>query len=153
MEIKETDFIGKWLGMSAHKMSLLVTKMLHANGFALTHEQMVLLKIISCSEGISQKELAIKLDRDKTSIARSINTLEKNHKVVRINTGEDKRINNLYLTKEGHQLLEEIHPLFINLTNEVLADFSEEEITQLKSTLSKLIHTLNTIEIRLHTQQ
>ena len=65
MELKDSDFIGKWLGQSAHKMSLLVTKMLHANGHTLTHEQMVLLKIISCAEGISQKELAINLTETK----------------------------------------------------------------------------------------
>jgi len=40
-----------------------------------------LLKIISCNQGISQKELASRLDRDKTSIARSLKNLEKSHKI------------------------------------------------------------------------
>jgi len=153
MEFQESDFIGKWIGLSAHKMSLVMTKMLHAHGIALTHEQMILLKIISCSEGISQKDLAIKLNRDKTSIARSVNNLEKNHKVVRINVAGDKRVNNLYLTKEGHQLLEEVHPLFTELTDQLMSEFSEEEIAQLKASLHKLTCKLMKLETQLHTQQ
>ncbi len=153
MELQESDFIGKWIGLSAHKMSLVMTKMLHAHGIAITHEQMILLKIISCSQGISQKDLAIKLDRDKTSIARSINTLEKNHKVVRINVAGDKRVNNLYLTKEGHQLLDEVHPLFTELTEKLMLEFTEEEIAQLKASLHKLTNKLIELETQLHTQQ
>ncbi len=153
MEFQESDFIGKWIGLSAHKMSLVMTKMLHAHGIALTHEQMILLKIISCSEGISQKDLAIRLNRDKTSIARSVNNLEKNHKVVRINVAGDKRVNNLYLTKEGHQLLEEVHPLFTELTDQLMSEFSEEEIAQLKASLHKLTCKLMKLETQLHTQQ
>jgi len=153
MELQETDFIGKWIGLSAHKMSLVITKMLHAHGIALTHEQMILLKIISCTEGISQKDLAIKLDRDKTSIARSVNTLEKNHKVVRINVAGDKRVNNLYLTKEGQQLLNEVYPLFTELTEVLMLEFTEEEILQLKTSLHKLTNKLIELETQLHTQQ
>lgn len=153
MNLSETDFIGKWIGVSAHRMGYLMTKTLHSNGYSLTHEQMVLLKIISCAEGISQKDLAVKLDRDKTSIARSVNTLEKNHKVVRINVAGDKRVNNLYLTKEGHRLLEEIHPLFIRLTTKLMQNFTDEEINTLRCSLQKLIININTVETQLHTQQ
>ncbi|MFA5418262.1 MAG: MarR family transcriptional regulator [Bacteroidales bacterium] len=153
MNFSETDFIGKWLGISAHRMSNLITRMLHVHGFGLTHEQLILLKAISCTEGISQKDLAIKLDRDKTSIARSVDTLEKKHKVVRINVAGDKRVNNLYLTKEGNQLLEEIYPLFNQLTIDLTKEFSNEEIKILRCSLQKLIQNINNIEIQLHTQQ
>lgn len=153
MELQETDFIGKWLNVTAHRLSCLVNRKLNTNGFQLTHEQMVLLKIISCHQGISQKELASKLDRDKTSIARSINNLEKSHKVVRINVGHDKRVNNLYLTKEGDQLLSEIQPVIQELTNELMCIFQEKEIKALHQTLQKLINEVNTIEEKLHIQQ
>ena len=153
MELLETDFIGKWLNVAAHRLSNLVNRKLSANGYQLTHEQMVLLKNIACQQGISQKELAEKLDRDKTSIARSINTLEKNHKVVRINVGNDKRINNLFLTKEGQQLLEDIQPLFQELTQDLMQDFDANEIKTLQLTLQKIMNEVTHIEEKLHTQQ
>ncbi len=145
----DPDFIGRWIGMSAHRMALFITKSMHANNFSITHEQLVILKIMSCSEGISQKELAEKLDRDKTSIARSITVLEKDHKVVRINNREDKRINSLYLTKEGRDLLDDLQPLFDNIKNEMQEGFTDEEIANAVSFLKKITLRISELEGKL----
>ncbi|MFK5857370.1 MAG: MarR family transcriptional regulator [Bacteroidota bacterium] len=145
----DPDFIGRWIGMSAHRMAHFITKSMHANNFSITHEQLVILKIMSCNEGISQKELAEKLDRDKTSIARSITILEKDHKVVRINNQDDKRINSLYLTKEGKELLDELQPIFENLKNEIQEGFTDEEIKNVVSFLKKITDRLTEMESKL----
>lgn len=145
----DPDFIGRWIGMSAHRMALFITKSMHANNFSITHEQLVILKIMSCNEGISQKELAEKLDRDKTSIARSITVLEKDHKVVRINNREDKRINSLYLTKEGRDLLDDLQPLFDNIKNEMQEGFTDEEIANAVSFLKKITLRISELEGKL----
>ncbi len=145
----DPDFIGRWVGMSAHRMALFITKSMHANNFSITHEQLVILKIMSCNEGISQKELAEKLDRDKTSIARSITILEKDHKVVRINNKEDKRVNSLYLTKEGKELLDDLQPLFDNIKNEIQEGFTDEEIANAVSFLKKITMRISKLESKL----
>jgi DNA-binding MarR family transcriptional regulator len=138
MEQYAVDFFGRWIGISAHRLSHLMTKTLQNKGFEITHEQLVLLFIISHEKGINQKELAHKLDRDKTSIARSVSKLEKTHKIVRIQTAEDKRINNLYLTKEGTQLLEDIYPVLKQIRDQLKTDLSENEINTTVSFLKKL---------------
>ena len=145
----DPDFIGRWIGMSAHRMAQHITRTMHVNNFSITHEQLVILKIISCHEGISQKELAGKLDRDKTSIVRSINILEKDHKVVRVNNKEDKRINSLYLTKDGKNLLDELQPLFENIKTEIQDGFTNEEISTMVSFLKKLTTRLTEMEDKL----
>ena len=148
----DSDFIGRWIGMSAHRMAHFITKAMHANNFSITHEQLVILKIMSCNEGISQKELAEKLDRDKTSIARSINVLEKDHKVVRVNNMEDKRINSLYLTKDGKELLNEMQPIFEDLKNEIQKGFTDDEIENVVSFLKKITGRLTEMEKKLQMQ-
>jgi len=145
----DADFIGRWIGMSAHRMANLVTRSMHANNFSITHEQLVILKIISCHEGISQKELAEKLDRDKTSIVRSINVLEKDHKVVRVNNKDDKRVNFLYLTKDGKDLLDELLPVFENIKNEMQEGFTNEEINIVISFLKKMTNRITEMESKL----
>ena len=145
----DPDFIGRWIGMSAHRMAQYITRTMHANNLFITHEQLVILKIISCHEGISQKELAEKLDRDKTSIVRSINILEKDHKVVRVNSKEDKRINSLYLTKDGKNLLDELQPIFEGIKNEIQEGFTNEEISTMVSFLKKLTNRLTEMEGKL----
>jgi len=149
MEQQTVDFFGRWIGISAHRLSHLMTKTMQKEGFEVTHEQLVLLFIISRQKGINQKELAQKLDRDKTSIARSVSKLEKTHKIVRIQTGDDKRINNLFLTKEGTQLLEDIYPVIKNIRNELKSGFSEEEINKVVSFLKKLTEKVVEMENKL----
>jgi DNA-binding MarR family transcriptional regulator len=146
MEKHELDFFGRWIGISAHRLSHLMTKTLQKHGFEITHEQLVLLYIISREKGINQKDLAQKLDRDKTSIARSISNLEKNHKVVRLQTAEDKRINNLYLTKEGSRLLEDISPLIKKIKEQLKTGFTENEINSTVSFLKKLTQKVVELE-------
>jgi len=145
----DSDFIGRWIGMSAHRMAQYITHSMHSNNFSITHEQLVILKIISFREGICQKELAEKLDRDKTSIARSINVLEKDHKVVRVNNKADKRINSLYLTKDGKDLLDELQPFFKNIKNEIQEGFRDEEISNVVSFLKKITNRINELESKL----
>ena len=149
MEQQTVDFFGRWIGISAHRLSHLMTKTMQKEGFEVTHEQLVLLFIISRQKGINQKELAQKLDRDKTSIARSVSKLEKTHKIVRVQTGDDKRINNLFLTKEGTQLLEDIYPVIKNIRNELKSGFSEEEINKVVSFLKKLTEKVVEMENKL----
>lgn len=115
----------------------------------MTHEQLILLLIISREKGINQKELSQRLDRDKTSIARSISKLEKSHRVVRIQVGEDKRINNLYLTKEGSQLLDEIFPVFKAVRAELTQEFTVEEIETVVSFMKRLTNKVIELEKKL----
>ena len=149
MEQYAVDFFGRWIGISAHRLSHLMTKTLQNKGFEITHEQLVLLFIISREKGINQKELAYKLDRDKTSIARSVSKLEKTHKIVRIQTDEDKRINNLYLTKEGTQLLEDIYPVLKQIRDQLKTGLSENEINTTVSFLKKLTKKVIEMESKL----
>ncbi|MCF6341330.1 MAG: MarR family transcriptional regulator [Bacteroidales bacterium] len=149
MELPSVDFFGRWIGISAHRLSHLMTKTLQKNGFDMTHEQLVLLMIISREKGINQKELAQNLDRDKTSIARSISKLERNHKVVRIQTAGDKRINNLYLTKEGIQLLNDIRPVVKALRTQLKQGFSPEEIELVVSFMKRLTKKVVGLESKL----
>lgn len=143
------DFFGRWIGISAHRLSHLMTKTLQKKGFDMTHEQLVLLMIISHKKGINQKELAQKLDRDKTSIARSISKLERDHKVVRIQTAGDKRINNLYLTKEGVQLLNDIRPVVKMVRTQLKDGFSPEEIESVVSFMKRLTEKIVELENKL----
>lgn len=149
MKHDTVDFFGRWIGISAHRLSHLMSKTLQKNGFDLTHEQLVLLLIISREKGINQKELSQKLDRDKTSITRSISKLEKSHRVVRVQVGEDKRINNLYLTKEGNELLKDIYPLFKSVREELRLGFEQDEIDTVVAFMKKLTQRIIELEKKL----
>ena len=149
MEFKTEEFFGKWIAMAHHRMFHLYTRTFQKEGFDLTFEQFILLKIINAREGISQNELANLIDRDKTSITRAINTLENNHKVIRISLKDDKRKKGIYLTKDGRVILEKIFPRFMEIKSEIEKDFDSEEISNTIDLLKRLINRVTEIEKRL----
>ncbi len=142
----DPDFIGRWVVISAHRVAHIITKSMRVNNIPLTHEQLIILKIISVDEGISQKRLAYRLDRDKTSIARSIGILKKN-KLVDIKINKlDKRVNFLYLTDESKALLKKLTPIFEELQSNILDGFSDEDVNRSVMFLKKITERITELE-------
>lgn len=71
----------------------------------ITVEQWVILKIISESPSISQKELAQKSYRDPASITRTLDLLEKKDLLRRESMPENRRMHMIVLTNEGKQFI------------------------------------------------
>jgi DNA-binding MarR family transcriptional regulator len=149
MNNNQDEFIGKWLGLAHLKLFNLLTKMLHKEGFDLTFEQLILLKIINANEGVSQQELASIMNKDKTSITRAISILENHHKVVRISSRDDKRKKGLFLTKEGKEHLALIMPRFIEIKNEIEKGFDKQDLDQAIVTIKKIVERTNQLEKQL----
>jgi DNA-binding MarR family transcriptional regulator len=147
-DLKE-DFFGKLLAQLHMKIFHLFTKTFQKEGVDLTFEQFILLKIIQDNEGISQQELAVLMNKDKTSIARAINILEDRHKVVRIPFSEDKRKKVLYLTKEGREHLEKVRPTFLRVKESIESGLDSGEIEMLKETFNKIKMRLDLLEQKL----
>ncbi len=149
MEINQDEFFGKWLALAHLKLFNLLTRILHKEGYDITFEQFILLKIINVNEGISQRELADTMSKDKTSIARAVSVLEDHHKVVRISSKDDKRKKGLYLTKEGREHLKLVMPKFIEFRKEIEKEFSKIELEQTTATMKKIIERINQLEKQL----
>ena len=72
-----------------------------------TIEQWSVLYHLWKQEGMSQQELCNATFRDKPSITRLVDNLEKLQLVKRVASEEDRRINLIYLTKTGQKLQEQ----------------------------------------------
>jgi len=146
MEINNDDFFGKHLAITHHRLFHLFTKAFQKEGFYLTFEQSILLKIINDNEGVSQQKLSILMNRDKTSITRAINILEDKNLVVRIPLKEDKRKKFIYLTKEGKKRMLEILPKFLELRQKIESALNNEELDNLQIILNKIDNKIDKIE-------
>ena len=146
MNNEQNDFFGKQLAITHHRLFQLFSKAFHKEGYSLTFEQSILMKLINENEGVSQQDLSVLMNRDKTSMARAINHLEDKGLVVRIPSKEDKRKKIIYLTKEGRRHLEEIFPKFLDIKNKVESCLNDEEIASLRSLLTKIENQINKIE-------
>lgn len=99
--------------------------------FGISSEQGLLLKVVYEFPGCTQTQLSEALHKDKTTITRMIDTLEKKGKLYRESSSEDRRAFKIYVTKETRQKVEEISPIFEKRNEELkkIIDPQEYEIT------------------------
>ena len=91
----------------------------------------------------SQKELGEICLKDKASITRIVDSLEKKSLVVRIADQIDHRIKRVVLTNLGKQLFYDVLPIMEKTREEVRVDISEDQIIIFKNVLSKIIKNLD----------
>lgn len=70
----------------------------------ITVEQLSLLIALWKKEGISQQDLGEFVDKDRPSVTRLLDNMEKGSLVVRITSEQDRRVRLIYLTKKGKDL-------------------------------------------------
>lgn len=91
----------------------------------------------------SQKQLGEVCLKNKASITRTIDSLEKKSLVVRVPDQIDHRIKRVVLTNLGEQLFYDVLPIMEKTREEVRGDISEDQIDTFKKVLSEIIQNLD----------
>lgn len=112
------------------------------NGVDITIEQWSVLYHLWKQEGMSQQELCNATFRDKPSITRLVDNLEKLKLVKRVSSKEDRRMNLIYLTDSAKRLQETTMELADQTLNEALAGVSARDIDLCKSVLQRVYDNL-----------
>ena len=93
-------------------------------------------------DGQSQQQLCDATFRDKPSITRLVDNLEKLNLVKRVSSKDDRRSNLIYLTKEAIQLQEKSMELASQTLNEALNGVTNNQIEIAKEVLHKVYDNL-----------
>ncbi len=110
-------------------------------GLEITVDQWLVLKKIGDSECITQIELANAIFKDRASITRILDLLLEK-KLVKKDSGSDKRAYELSLTSAGQRFMEQALVIVKNARKKGIETMSEKEQEQLRSSLQKIIHNL-----------
>ena len=98
-------------------------------GLKLIMPQFVLLfKISEEKEEVTLKDMAEKLGKDKSAILRMIDLLEKKELVRRVVDQNDRRKNQLMVTKKGERLIAEFREVELDLNCELLKGLSDADM-------------------------
>ena len=108
----------------------------------ITIEQWSVLYHLWKQDGLSQQQLCEATFRDKPSITRLVDNLEKLGLVKRVSSKEDRRINKIYLTKEATALQEQTMELANQTLNEALAGVSNGQVEIAKEVLQMVYDNL-----------
>ncbi|HEX2628271.1 MAG TPA: MarR family transcriptional regulator [Chitinophagaceae bacterium] len=122
-------------GKASTAIARRLQKKFNAAGLNLTIEQWSVLYHLWKQEGISQQELCNATFRDKPSITRLVDNLEKQNLVKRVASETDRRINLIFLTKQAQKLQEESMILAEETLNEALETVPADKIDVCKEVL------------------
>ena len=134
------------LGMLIGQVHRLSTKRFvqnsHKFGLDISLDQWLVLGPIWKNEGIAQKDIAEYCGKDKTSVTKIINTLEKKNLVVRVPDQLDHRIKRIVLSNNGKELFLNALPVMEETRDELRSGISDKEIESLITVLTKVYRNL-----------
>lgn len=127
-----------WIGKIHYDFGFLVQKAFGENGLDLSKEQWSVLKRLNVNDGQPQNALAFITHRDKTSMTRLVNTMETKNLVVRKSDENDRRINRIFLTEYGKEVISKVQPIMYELIPAVQDTLEDQEIETLINILKKV---------------
>ena len=130
--------LGYNLGTTFFALGSLLSKNLSKHRIDLTQKQAKMLMFLGHYEGVKQQELACILQKDKPTITKMVDLLEKKALVVRKKDASDRRNRLLYLTDSGKKLRKHIIPVVQATLNEAVGGLDEDEYRQLIRSLKKV---------------
>lgn len=104
-------------------------------------EQRATLEIIQSEKNITQTKIAQILGKDKTTISRTLKTLEKKALIKKEEL--DKRTYSIKLTNLGKRILDDSYKTVKDFRKKIASNLSQEEINQLFTSLDKVLLTLS----------
>ncbi len=113
-------------------------------GIEITIEQWSVLYHLWKEDGQSQQQLCEATFRDKPSITRLVDNLEKAKMVKRVAAKNDRRINLIFLTNEARELQDNTMEVANQTLNEALEGVKLEDIDIAKAVLQKVYDNLLT---------
>ena len=115
---------------------------LQENGINITPEQFLVLDILWKEQSLSQQNIADIIQKDKNSVTKIIDSLEKKNLVRRVVDKNDRRINKIELTDDGFALEKVTTEVAINFMNDAIKDIDKQELDVFVNVMRKLKNNL-----------
>lgn len=129
-------------GRISEAITLLANKELKDANFNLTFEQALVVFLLNFYDGLTQRDIAISLDKDSPSITRLIDELEGLKMLERRSDPNDRRAKNIYLTKKGKDVVPGIIEVTKVAFKKAFKGISENEINVMQSVLKRMMDNM-----------
>jgi DNA-binding MarR family transcriptional regulator len=95
-----------------------------------TTEQFDVLHLICEQEGLTQREIAEELSKDKANITRTLDVMHKNELIKRSRDENDRRVYKIFLTEKGKKLEEKLIPAIREINKKITRGITKEELEE-----------------------
>jgi DNA-binding MarR family transcriptional regulator len=126
------------LNLTGCKLKQFLASKLRKTGVPLTPEQFMLIDLLWNQGEMTQQQLADQLQKDKNSVTKLVDAIERKGFVIRRQNRNDRRANTLLLTDKAEILKPGAKKKGISILDKMLEGISEEELRTFLTTLRKL---------------
>ena len=126
------------LNLTGCKLKQFIAAKLRQENVPLTPEQFLLIDLLWNQGSMSQQKLADQMQKDKNSVTKLVDAIERKGFVMRQQNASDRRSNTLVLTEKALELRDHAKQKGISILDEMLEGISEAELRSFLSTLNKL---------------
>ncbi len=144
-QFKKGELYSFVTGKASTAIARRLQKKFNAGSLQITIEQWSVLYHLWKQDGLSQQELCLATFRDKPSITRLVDNLEKLQLVKRVASEKDRRINRICLTKTGYKLQEQSMMMAEQTLNDALKGVPPGQVEICKSVLQLVYDNLNNL--------
>jgi DNA-binding MarR family transcriptional regulator len=127
------------LNLTGCKLKQYIAAMLRRQAVPLTPEQFLLIDLLWNHGDMSQQQLADMMQKDKNSVTKLVDAIERKGFVMRRQNINDRRSNTVVLTEKAELLKNEAKTKGISILDAMLEGISEEELR----TFLEILHRLN----------
>lgn len=120
-------------------------KELMKNDINLTPEQYLVMDILWDEGVMSQQTIADIIQKDKNSVTKFIDSLEKKGLVYRSVNSNDRRVNDIIVSDEGMKLKHRTTEVAINMMRNVLANIEEKELVVFDNVMNKIKNNIDSL--------
>ena len=145
LKVKEQEVFEILTGKISTTINRALLRAFSLEDIRITTEQWSVLSSLWKEDKITQQQLCDLTRKDKPSMTRLLDNLQKNKLVVRVAHPSDRRINLIHLTAHGVSIKEKVMKIVSDVVDKALSGISDEEISVSRNVLTKIIQNLDSI--------
>lgn len=135
--------VGVFLNLVHNRTKQYISSIFQEHGFNITPEQFLVMDALWNEGTMSQQQIAHTIMKDKNSVVKLLDGLEKKNLVVRVADKNDRRQNLIELTQYAWDIKDSITEVAINAVDLVIKDIPQNEMYIFIKVLSKMAENMN----------
>ena len=142
MQLQNDELFDILVGKVSMAINRTFLRTFSTEGMSITIEQWSVLACLWKKDKVTQQTLCNLTSKDKPSMTRLIDKLEKRNLVTRVSDHNDRRINLIHLTDSGMALKQKATDLVQKIAAKTLSNIAEEELKISRLVLKRIMANL-----------
>ena len=135
--------VGVFLNLVHNRFKQYITAFFQEEGYNLTPEQFLVMDAIWDEGKMSQQKIADTIFKDKNSVVKLLDGLEKKNLVRRVTNKDDRRQNLIEITPYAKEIQQNVTDIAMNAVDLIIKDVPKQDLHIFIKVLTKLAENMN----------